>query len=574
MKHIYNVFFITTLLLIVTSCSDFLDVTPKGVLSDNNLTEPENIEGLVVSSYSSLGSDHYTAPYSLWSYGNVRSDDAYKGGRDESDIQSVHFFETFVYVQPNMAGLEGGGDPDELWFSYYVAISRINTAIRALNDISEEEMATKYIRLAEMKFLRAHFYFQLKIIWKYIPFIDETVDLNDYALISNVALSNFDLWGKIVEDFQYAVDYLPESQGEVGRPNKYAAKAYLAKSCLYQAYEQDEMHNVIGIVEDKLEEVVRLCDEVLSGPYTLQPDFGYNFMPGIYENGVEALWSVQYSIGDVTPKGRLNWGDVLSAPMAGGFGCCGFHQPSQNLVNAYKTDASGLPMLDDFNDATISDYNGAQTFDPRLDHTVAMTGKPWKYDPTLVMDDSWIRNKDVYGTYMSLKENVSPDCDCLVNIDPFYGNSKDRVILRLSDVLLMKAEALIELDGRYTEALPLINEVRSRANRSTSFLVQENGSPISNYYVGEYTTFSSKEEAQKALRFERRLEFAMEGSRFFDLVRWGISDLVLNTYFDGEKSKRAYLEDAHFEKNRDEYCPIPLQQINWSKGLYEQNNNY
>ncbi len=570
MKKISYFILFAIILITTNGCREFLDVNPKGVLSEEILTNPENVEGLIISAYSALGSDHYTAPYSLWSYGNVRSDDAYKGGRDEADIQSFHFFETFVYTQPNMSGLEGGGDPDELWFSYYIGISRVNNALRALNSISEENMPMKKVRQGEMRFLRAHIYFNLKIMWKYIPFIDEELPVNEYENVSNRALSNDELWEKIAEDLTFAVDNLPTSQSEIGRANKYAAHAYLAKVRLYQAYEQDESHNVVNINPEKLEMVVEHCNQALNSPYMLEHDFANNFLSGSYENGVEALWSIQYSIGDVAPKGRLNWGDVLSAPMAGGFGCCGFHQPSQNLVNAFRTGSDGLPLLSNFNN---EDYNPNDNVDPRMDHTVAMLGKPWKYVPDLLFEESWLRNSVVYGSYMSLKENVAPDCDCLVNIDPFYGNSKNRIVLRYADVLLMKAEALIELN-RMDEALPLINQIRSRAAASVALLRDANGSPVSKYNVGTYSSLGGKEDARRILRFERRLEFAMEGSRFFDLVRWGAAHEVMNTYFNVEKTKRTYYEYAAFTKGRDEYCPIPQQQIFWSKGLYQQNPGY
>jgi starch-binding outer membrane protein, SusD/RagB family len=570
MKKISILIILVLLTGIIQSCTDFLDVSPKGVLSEENLTNPSNIEGMVISAYSALGSDSYRAPYSLWSYGNVRADDAYKGGRDEADIQSFYFFETFVYTQPNMGGLEGGGDPDELWFSYYISISRINNALRALNSISEDEMPVKMVRQAEMRFLRAHFYFNLKIMWKHVPFIDEFVPVNDYENVSNRELTNDELWNKIAEDLEFAVDNLPAQQPQVGRANRYAAHAYLAKVRLYQAYEQDDLHNVININPDLLEQVVYHTSEVINSSYRLETDFAHNFIPGPYENGPESVWAVQYSVGDVAPLGRLNWGDVLSAPMAGGFGCCGFHLPSQNLVNSFKTDNNGLPLINNFND---EDWNGTQNVDPRLHHTVAMLGNPWKYETDLIIDEGWLRNPEVYGEYMSLKENVSPRFEGMINIDPFYGNSKNRIVIRYADVLLMKAEALIELN-RIDEALPLINEVRTRASNSASLLRDASGTPLANYHVGSYSTLGSKEDAREKLRFERRLELAMEGSRFFDLVRWGIADEILNSYFVGEKEKRNYLNIAHFTKNRDEYAPIPQQQIFWSKGTYVQNPGY
>ncbi|HOY52678.1 MAG TPA: RagB/SusD family nutrient uptake outer membrane protein, partial [Prolixibacteraceae bacterium] len=207
-----KIFSIAIFALIAFSCTNYLDVQPKGVLSDENLTSPKSAEGFVISAYSSLGSDHYTAPYSLWSYGNVRSDDAYKGGRDEADIQAVHFFETFVYTQPDMAGMEGGGDPDEMWFSLYIAVSRVNNALRTLNSLTDDQMPNRNIRIGEMRFLRAHFYFTLKILWKYIPYIDETVPVNEYGNISNRALNNDELWQKIADDFDFAVSNLPITQ--------------------------------------------------------------------------------------------------------------------------------------------------------------------------------------------------------------------------------------------------------------------------------------------------------------------------------------------------------------------------
>jgi hypothetical protein len=311
----------------------------------------------------------------------------------------------------------------------------------------------------------------------------------------------------------------------------------------------------------------------MSSTFRLETDFGYNFMPGAYENGNESLFAVQYSHDDGTSKGRLNFGDILATPQ--GLGCCDFHKPSQNLANAYKTGANGLPLFDTFNDADLD--LTANTVDPRLNHTIAIPGHPWKYDPTLLYDKSWNRTPDVYGVYASLKENVSPKCDCFIHLDPFYGNTKNRIIIRYADVILFKAEALIEL-GRQDEALPLINQIRTRAKRSTGSLKMSNGNYESNFNVSTYIPGTncvwSQDFARNALRWERRLEFAMEGNRFFDLVRWGIADTYLNAYFTKEKTKRTYLKDGLFTKNRDEYLPIPYNQINFSKGIYKQNYGY
>ncbi|MBD0724977.1 RagB/SusD family nutrient uptake outer membrane protein [Flavobacterium sp. L1I52] len=561
-KIIYIASFLT--LLISSSCTDFLDNNPRGVLSEDDVVTPQSIEGFMNAAYAQLGNDHYDSPYSLWPFGNVRSDDAYKGGSGTNDIQNFHFFEVSNNIRPDF------GELDSFWYISYVGVSRVNKALKALEIINESEYPLKSRRIAEMRFLRGHFYFMLKIMYRNVPYITEDIPVEDYKLIANNALSNEALWEKIAEDFEAAAEVLPDTQSQVGRATKKAAYAYLAKTRLYQAYTQDEKYNVTGINTEHLQQVLDATEKVI-GKASLEGDFANNFLPGTYENGPESLFAIQFSDNDGTLYGRLNFSDVLSTPQ--GLGCCDFHKPSQNLVNAFKTDANGLPEFDTFNNDDF-DYKNIDEFtvDPRLYHTVAMPGLPYKYDPEYLYVEAWVRNPGTYGYYASLKENVAPSCSCVVNIDPFYGNSKNRIQIRYADVLLFRAEALIEL-GQQAEALPLINEVRNRAAQSTGRLTYVSNFKINPYVDGVNCTWT-QDFARKALRFERRLEFAMEGSRFFDLVRWGVTEEVMNTFYEGEKSKRSYYSDAHFDAEKEEYCPIPLAQINFSQGLYKQNPGY
>ena len=544
-------------------CSDFLDMNPNGILDEESVSGVEQLDKLVISAYSMLGNDHYDIPFNLWPYGNVRSDDAYKGGRDESDIQDFHFYETSSNITANF------GEPDGLWYNCYIAISRANNALRSLNNVSEQDFPNKKIRIGECRFIRGHFYFLLKVLFKSIPYIDETVAIEDYGTISNIALSNDELWQKIADDFKAAYDNLPESQGtDVGRANKYSAAAYLAKTYLYKAYRQDEKHNVTEINAEDLKQVLTFSNEVMSSDYGLEDDFAYNFLPGSYENGKESLFAIQHSTDDGTLYGRLNFSDALNVPMKFS-GSCDFQKPSQNLVNAYKT-VNGLPEFSDYNKA---DYNAnTDKVDPRLYHTVALPGVPYKYDKKNIFDESWTRNKAVYGLYSSLKENVALNDPSSVLIDPFRANTKNKIVIRYADVVLMRAEALIELD-REKEALPLINEIRERAKKSTGLIDYAENMDIA-LYVDNVNCNWTKPYAREALRWERRLELAMESQRFFDLVRWGIADSVINTFYKEEAPKRTYYEDAHFEKNRAEYVPIPQQQINFSKQVYKQNHGY
>lgn len=564
----------TLAFLILAGCSDYLDIEPQGIVGDKELSTPENIDGFVISAYAQLANDHYTIPNLLWPYGDLRAGDAYKGGDGPADISTFHAFEIFSTIQPDMSAYAPsvlGDINNKKWERQFVGISRANLALSRLKDLSVEAYPSKNSREGELKFLRGHYYFDLKILYNRIPWFDETASVSDIENTSNVKYTSQEVWDKIAADFRQASELLPASQTDKGRPNKFTAKAYLAKVLLYQAYEQDDNYNVVNINTNKLQEVVALVDEVIaSGKFSLASDYAENFLFE-FENGPEAVWSIQRSHLDGTLIGNLDFSAMLSGPMSNEYGCCWFHIPSQNMVNAFKTDAQGLPLFDSFNDEdlTAEDY-----VDPRLNHTVAMPGKPYKYEPAMIYTvEDWTRRPDIYGNYSSIKENVSPDCECFERVAPFMSSSKNTNLIRYSDVLLWKAEALIELN-QLDQAREIINQIRTRAAASTGYLYDGTGVSLANYKIEGYSTFPNKEYALEALRWERRLEFAEEGIRFFDLVRWGIAKETLDTYFSTEKTKRAYLVDAQFEKSKHEYLPIPQQQIILSKGLYIQNNNY
>lgn len=556
--------------MLLSACSDILDQKPQGTVSSDDLNTPETIEQMIIAAYSAIGNDDPWVPYNLWPFGGLRGGDAYKGGDSAGDNMPWYFYETFT------SNSVDNDRTNNVWVNLYGSIGRVNDALSRLNTITDAEMPTRQQRIAEMKFVRAHFYFLIKILYKYFPYIDENVALEEYDTISNRQYSNDELWEILAKEFTAAAAVLPETQIQVGRPTKFAALAYLAKTRLYQAYVNDENHNVTSLDKDKLNQVVQLCDQVInSNKYVLNPDFAYNFLPE-HDNSAEAIFSVQYSTSDGTPEGRINMGYGLNYPMTQEYGCCGFNRPSQNLVNAFKTDENGLPLFDSFDDEDATEVEDflRMTFDPRLDHSVAIPGHPFKYKPDFIYEKSWARSPQLYGYYSGMKELVAYDSPAFKKVGPFMGSSMNHVVLRYDDLLLWKAEALIEL-GRHDEALPIINQIRVRAGNSTELLKTADGSYISNYKIGEYQPGKNidwtQENARKVLQWERRLEFALENSRFFDLVRWGIADTYINSYFQSESSKIQYLQTAKFTKGRDEYLPIPMNQINYSRGLYIQN---
>ncbi len=578
MKYISKILVFTVTAVMISSCGkDFLNYQPQGVVTQEEVSTSANVDKLVIAAYAGIANDEMIGPMtSMWVYGSVRSDDAYKGGGGIDDVGDVNKYEQYYLTTPD----QGGSDwmAPRTWTNFYKAISRINLALAAANSLDMAEFPNKAQTQAELRFLRGHCYFMLKRLFNKVPFIDETMTQEQILQTSNDLTSDA-LWDKIADDFQFALTSLPETQAQVGRANKYAAAAYLAKTRLYQAYEQDENHSVTNVNPARLQEVIDLTGTVL-GHYSLQPDYGENFLDG-YDNGVESIFAAQFSLNDGTEAGRASYVTGLNSPTGTPlYGCCDFHKASQNMVNAFKTDAKGVPMFDTFNNSDMVDPSDFQTngVDPRLDHTVGVPGHPFKYRPDLMIYEvSWARVPGVYGFFSNMKEQQSPDCACYFKKGPFMGTSKNIDFIRYGDVLLMRAEALIQLN-RQSEALPLINQIRARAQASTGRTKLPDGTNPSNYRVNEYedgvNITWSKENAWKALMFERRLEFAMEGDRFFDLVRWGIADKELNAYLAVEKTKRDFLSFAHFTKGRDEYYPIPQREITFTKGLYHQNPGY
>lgn len=563
--------FITTILsglIIISSCKKALDYTPKGALSTSDLTSPTAVEGLVTAAYAAIGNGDMIGPiYSNWAYGSVRSDDAYKGGGGTGDVGEVDALEHYNLVTPSMDAFVSRS-----WKNLFKSISRANVALRAVNSLTEGEYPNKKTRLAELKFLRAHSYFTMKLLYKNIPIFDENATADDILKVSNT-LTNEESWNKIAADFEYAINNLPITQPDLARANKLNAQAYLAKLRLYQAYEQDAKHQVININKTRLQEVVTLTQAVISsGKYFLSTDIADNFLPET-ENGPESVFAIQFTVNDGTTAGRMNFEDGLNYPHgAPQYGCCGFHAASQNLVNAYTTDANGLPNFDTFN-TTIADLSKV-TVDPRLDHTVGIDGHPYKYDNTKPFSNSWVRDPGVYGNFHTMRNQQLATSSSYFKLGPFMGSAKNYDIIRFDDVLLMQAEAYIEL-GQEASALPLINQIRNRATASTGRLKKLDGTFPSTYNIKPYTLANwTQAYARKALQWERRLEFATEGARFFDLVRWGIAEKTLNDYINVEKARRTFLATAKFTAGRDEYLPIPQSEITFTNGLYKQNPGY
>ena len=563
-------------LAVASSCSDkFLDVQPKAALAVTALQNKTGVNSLLIGAYALL--DGWATPegayrsYQVgadnWVYGSVASDDAYKG--------------TIAGDQPPISLIEQGQIQSDnvyfrgKWRGMYDGIARTNDVLQALAAAKDISDAERTQITAEARFLRGHYHFELKKMFNMVPYIDEkTYNPND--LESTKMPNSEDIWPKIVADLKAAYDVLPVKQTQVGRPTKWAAAAELGKSYLYQKKYAEAKPLLEGIVA--------------SGQYKLMPNYHDNFR-ATTNNNAESIFEVQYSVNDGASGGENgNIGSTLNYPYGGGgvTTCCGFFQPSQNLVNAFKTDATGLPLLDTFNASDVTSDQGiesdkpftpyAGTVDPRLDWTVGRRGiqfLDWGVHP----GKNYVRDQSYGGPY-SPKKHVMYRSD--VGTNTFAGNPRLNAnnyrLIRYSHVLLWLAEIETEI-GDLEKARAYVNQIRKRAANPDGFVKGSDGKAAANYVVSEYTTaWADKAVARKAVQFEQRLEFAMEGHRRFDLVRWGIAAPTLNNYYTTEAKKRPYLNGVQFVEKKHEYFPIPLQEIlNSKKGATEtltQNPGY
>jgi len=557
-KPIYkSIFFLLAFgTLVFTSCQkELLEKDPKGVLAEG-VASAATIDKQVIAAYQALGGhffgndESFQGPSSNWIM-DVRSDDAYKGGGGIGDQTGIHQLETATMDPTNSSCFQK-------WRNPYFGIARCNVAIREITNL-EDDLYPKETRIAEMRFLRAHFHFDLKRNYNQIVYLDEMMDP---TVETNTRFNEEELWDLIQGDMQFAFENLPTDHPEVGRITKYAAAAYLAKI----AIERKQWAAAIGH-----------CNFVMGGPFNLLDDF-QELSELDFENSPEAVFAIQYSTANIFLN--HNWGDLLnitSGPGINGGGYANgddFYLASQNLVNAFKVDNNGFPLFDNFNNgSSVTDGNYPGPLDPRIDFTFGRLGIPWK--GTANYDDSWVRSQDYYPGFSGKKHVIAPDDPRVHNSFPWAASGLNFSVIRYAEILLWKAEAIIESGGSLSEAIDLINQIRQRAKDSEAVKTLDGSEDAANYNISLYDTGGwTKETARQALRFERRLELAMEGHRFYDLNRWGITSEVMNNYYQTEGERVDYLQGSTFQANKHEYLPIPQGEIDLAPDLYSQNPGY
>ncbi len=571
----------TALLLIganilgVISCTDkFLEVDPTGQVAETGLPNLKGSEALLIGAYSALngkGVNDWHAGATNWLWGSIRGGDANKGS-DAGDFSSMNPIQRFELDATN-------GEVSAKWNGSFEGVARTNLLLNTLSKATDATDADKTRIEAEARFLRGHYYFELKKNFNNVPWIDQTM----YEPLDNPPSlkvpNTVDIWPKIEEDFKYAYDNLPETQSQIGRANKWAAGAYLGKVYLYQKKWAD--------AKTVFDAVIASGKTTGGKKYGLFPSFSGLFR-GANENNEESVFAYQAAAGTGNVL-NTNTEFAMNMPYnTGGKGpgeCCGFYAPSFELASSYRTTEAGLPLLDESYRQPANELKTDMgvlskdphtpdmgPVDPRLDNTIGRRGimfLDWQKHPGA----DWIRDQRHAGpftqkkySYQQAEKNSYQDGSSWT---PGY-QAINYMIIRFADVLLMAAEAEIEL-GNLEKGREYINLVRKRAANPDSFV-----DPGVKYVISEYPAFGGKEEATAALRFERKLELALEGQRFYDLVRWGVAQQELTEYFAYEIPKLSLqFSGSKFTAGKHEYLPIPQRQIDLqSAEVLKQNNGY
>jgi hypothetical protein len=586
------------------SCSkSFLELVPQGSTSENIFYNEKGIDALLTGTYamlkgSALWEVNWGASIQNWIYGSVASDDAYTGSEPTSP-GSVTEIERWSALPENH-------NPADKWrLNIVMGVNRANTVLNVIFKTPDlpEARATEF--KAETRFLRGLFYFESWLVFgDKIPIIPED-KMDQAATISNDNATGAVL-AFIVADLQYAWENLPETQVQPGRPTRYAAMALAAR-----AYMQ-----VLDYTNAK-----PLLDNIInSGKYSLMPNFHDNYRID-KNNNEESIFEIQSAVNDMNESLNGEMGIGLNWPHGSDIGmCCGFHQPSQNLANAFKVDASGLPLFDTFNDLDLANDQGIASgddfvpatdlLDPRIDWTMGRRGIPY-LDWGIMRGRDWIRYQPWGGPYLPCEKPFFNKAD-RYTLSTTTGwmtgiNANNYRYIRYGHVLLWRAE-VAAWEGDYPTVLNYVNQIRTRAGHQvvmgkvsitrlppseypwgagqpTAYgdptnTVVDWSKPAANYLIGTYTSFASKDEAMRAVQWELRLEFATEGMRFFDLRRWdkatvGRVDMTatLNSFARADERIRDAMKGAIFTE-KAKYMPVPQAQIDLQPGVLVQNPGY
>jgi len=529
----FSIICILCSVLCLSSCKDYLtEIEPGTDLLEDFYTSTEAAVQNVTACYVPLMWEYNNTYFSEWFIGDIMSDDALKGGGSTTDMSDAYDFE-------NWRTTSGNGLLLNYYRAQYQGIARCNLALQYIGNMKvgvdenfTEEMKTRL--LAEAYYLRAYYYFRLVRVFAGVPLILEVMDSSDKWGQPRASVDA--IYTQILADLTQAEKGLwvksKYAEADLGRATKGAAEAMLMKVNLYMASPYWQGYTLSKSAAACYADAKKWGEEIIkSGEYNLCADYEDNFtLEG--ENGIESVFEIQYA--------EVSWGDYgegfgftagsftqilmrsRSSKIGGGWG---FDHPSQNL------------------------YDEFEAGDPRRDVAILVPEDSLIETPTV---EYYLGNKMLNNKYGMYRDSLYAGCGYgKWGLHASRGPLNNRQI-RYADVLLMYAEACLGA-GSAATAKEYINKVRTRAGLADIDVAND-----------------------AALRHERRCELAMEGHRWFDIVRWGIAAETIKAYEAGEtpEYKAQVALGEGFKKGKHEILPIPYDEILLNPTEMQQNPYY
>lgn len=522
-NNILKAFGCAALLLGATSCNDWLKEEAPGKTGlDDYFTSGMTAIHSVNAAYTPLAWEYNGTYFSEWFIGDIASDDALKGGQNLSDMADAYDIENFK-TNANNTLLR------DFYRAQYQGIQRCNLALVQVPEVDPDDDLTASRRdclLGELHFIRAYYYFRLVRIFGGVPYVDKVIDSSENWQQPRATAD--EIYGHIIDDLKQAEELLwnksEYADADLGRATKGAAQAMLLKTYLY-------MHDY-----DNAYEWGKKFFEDQQNEYSLCPNYADNFtLAG--ENGPESVFEIQYMADPTSDYGegfgftRGTFTTILTRSRAaslGGNAGWGFNHPTKDLYNEFEEG-------DLRREATISQPSASE-----IESNTDLT---------------------YLGSYYNNNKTAFYENGIYVALDHATRSPMNYRLIRLSDVMLMYAEAALESGKDLNVAKTMLNTVRTRVNMPS---------------FPDYLGYSDNtEDLRKAIRHERRVELAMEGHRWFDLCRWGIAYEVMdkdNGSYGSHESAEARAEMASFIKGKNELFPIPAEEINLNP--MQQNPGY
>ena len=596
---LYSAFALGTLTMSTGCGDDFLVQAPVSSTSETTLSNAEGLDYLLTGAYSTLNSMLSSAggmgeaSLTNWVWGDIAGGDANKGSTasDQPDLTQI---ETWNWSTANSY-------IKNRWDAVYESVKRCNAVIALATKLVDQLPNAEQV-IAQAKFLKGFWMYEgIRIYGPAIPY----VTVEDFQANTDPQVSNVDengnyvyIWDKVAQDLIDAANVLPETwpAGQEGRATKWQAKAVLAK--LYMNWSSPYDGSAGYGTGNKWSEVASILDDIIANgkdakgtKYTLADTYDALWHYETSDWTGESVFDVQFTFNGTTSQTNSpHHTNATEFSGALGYGGWGFYQPSYEFVNSHIVDAAGLPA--DFATYTAHapltpvgtpDTDLSVFTDPRLDVSAGRFGVPYLDWGTPNNVAAYIRDYGNGGMYFNKKgHSWKAERAGAATTHP-VSTAINYHIIRFAEILLMRAECYYQ-EGNYAKVIEIVNQIRTRAaqgfvaadDTTEGSYVMENkidgtttAGAAANYRIGAYpASYANAAQAREALEREYRLEFGMEGHRWFDIARWGKVADVLNAY--------AKAESQYLGKFVNTYSPswvnfpIPQAEVQTAQGRFVQ----